>query len=241
MALHLHDHSLSNTHPTPTSLGVNIYLDESGDLGYPNGSKFFVFGAVIVKTCNDDACCVKRIRRANKKIQKYYSYDEIKSSKLHGHCREVVINEIMKGSYDFAYSLLRKEDVTDKNKFLDKSSFYNWIAAKLVEDIIGKYNFKSDVNIIIDKSLYGIQQKEFNTTLLHRNSDKFYYLKNLDPKIFHCDSKTECGIQIADMVAGTVFHHYTRYNRQPHVDGNFFPRICQKTTVALDFFKGRRK
>jgi hypothetical protein len=235
------EHSSHYVHPIPSAFGVNIYLDESGDLGYPNGSKFFVFGAVIVKTCDDDKCCEKRIRRANKKIQKYYAYDEIKSSKLHGYCREVVINEIMKGSYDFAYSLLRKEDVTNKSKFLDKSSFYNWIAAKLVEDIIKKYGFKSDVNVIIDKSLYGIQQQQFNTTLLHRNSDKFYYLNNLDAKIFHCDSKSECGIQIADIIAGTVFHHYTRHNCKPQADGNFFPKICEKITVALDFYKGRRK
>jgi hypothetical protein len=235
------EHSEHYIHPIPSSLGVNIYLDESGDLAYPGRSKFFVFGAVIVKTCDDDKCCVTRIRRANKKIQKFYKFNEIKSSQLHGYCREVVVKEIMKGSYDFAYSLLRKDDVIDKSKFLDKSSLYNWIAAKLVEDIIGKYNFKSDVNIIIDKSLYGIQQKEFDTTLLHRNSDKFYYLKNLDAKIFHCDSKTECGIQIADMIAGTVYHHYTRHERKPYSDGNFFPRICEKTTVALDFFKGRRK
>jgi len=225
--------------PAPSPLGVNIYMDESGDLGYPNGSPYFVFGAVIVKNNDDEICCQKRVKRAKKKIWKFYKFDELKSSNLHDQCREVVIHELLKGSYDFAYSLLRKNDV--KPELRDTTGLYGWLAAKLVEEVIIDYGFKTDVNVIIDKSLYGIQEHEFNKTLLNRNFDRFNRYPNLAVEIYHCNSKTECGIQIADVVAGTVFRHYTKYNRNPSHEYNFFPQICEKTKIALDFFKGRRK
>ena len=234
-----HRHFLSDVHPVPSPLGVNIYIDESGDLGYPDGSKFFVFGAVIVKNNDDEECCKTRVMRAKRKIWDEYKFDELKSSNLHDDCREIVVKEILKGNFDFAYCLLRKEDVSEN--FRSTSGLYNWLAAKLVEEIIIEYGFRSDVNVIIDKSLYGIRQHDFNQTMLSRNFDRFNRIPSLDVKIFHCNSKVEYGIQVADIVAGTVYRHYTKYNRNPAPEYNFFPQICEKTTVALDFFKGRRK
>jgi hypothetical protein len=143
--MNIHDH----LEPPPiSSLGVNIYMDESGDLGYPNGSEFFVFGAIIVKSSHDEICCKKAVTRAKKKISNDYSYDELKSSKLREKCRETVIKEILKGSYDFGYCLLRKNDVREERR--NTASLYNWLAPKLVEDIIMRYGFKADVNLIID-------------------------------------------------------------------------------------------
>ena len=239
MVLNQHRHLLSDTHPNPSPLGVNIYIDESGDLGYPDGSEFFVFGGIIVKNSDDEMCCKKYAKRAKKKIWPHYTFDELKSSNLHDESRRIVVYELLKGTYDFAYSLLRKNDVIPELR--NTSGLYNWLAAKLVEEIIIEYGFRSDVNVIIDKSLYGVQQKEFNQTILSRNFDRFNHYPNLNVKIFHCNSKMEYGIQIADIVAGTVYRHYTKFNRNPAHEYNFFPQVCDKTTVALDFFKGRRK
>jgi len=209
MASIQHRHTVSDKHPIPSPLGVNIYIDESGDLGYPDGSKFFVFGAVIVKNHNDEKCCKKHVMRAKREIWGSYKFDELKSSNLHDECREIVIKEILKGDYDFAYSLLRKDEV--KSDLRSTSGLYNWLAALLVEEIIIKYGFKSDVNVIIDKSLNGIRQLDFNQTLMARSFDRFNRFPCLEVKIFHHNSKTEYGIQIADIVAGTVYRHYTKY------------------------------
>lgn len=232
-------HFLHYSHPSPSPLGVNIYIDESGDLGYPNGSDYFVFGAVIVKNVMDELDCKTHTRRAKKKIRSSYKSEELKNSNLRDNCRKIVVCEIIKGSYDFAYVLLRKSEVHEHLR--NTQGLYHWLAAKLVEEIIIEYGFKADVNVIIDKSLNGIQQSRFNQTLLIRNFDRFNHLPDLNVKIFHCDSKTECGIQIADIVAGSVYQHYTRFRCDPSPDDNHFPRICDKTKVALDFFKGRRK
>ncbi|MDD1687264.1 DUF3800 domain-containing protein, partial [Methanoregula sp.] len=93
---------------------------------------------------------------------------------------------------------------------------------------------------IIDKSLNGIRQLDFNQTLLARSFDRFNRFPSLEVKIFHHNSKTEYGIQIADIVAGTVYRHYTKYGCKPYVEGNHFPKLCDKMKIALDFFKGRR-
>jgi hypothetical protein len=233
-----HDHSSLNSDPCPSSVGVNIYIDESGDLGFCGGSDFFAFGGVIAKNSEDYLDCKTHVRRAKKKVWNQYKEDELKSSKLRGDNRKAVICELLKGQYDFAYLLLRKDQV-DVHLKNTPFGLYNWLAANLVENIIVEYGFRADVNIIIDRSLTGIKQEEFNHTVHSRKLDKFPYLSNLKYKLLHCNSKTVCGIQIADMVAGCVFQHYERFEGKPYLDYNFFPRIYEKSNVKLDFFNGR--
>ena len=110
-----------------------------------------------------------------------------------------------------------------------------------MEDVIIQYGFRADVNVIIDKSLSGIRQHEFNQTLANRKSDRFNHLSNLDVKILHCNSKTECGIQVSDIVAGCVYQHYARYGCDPTPEYNYFPQIYERSTVKLDFFEGRQR
>jgi hypothetical protein len=238
MANTRHDHSLSDRHPCPSSVGVNVYVDESGDLGFYGGSDFFVFGAVIVKTVEDELDCKTYTRRAMKKILATYKEDELKSSKLRENNRKVVIEELLGGGYDFAYLLLRKDQVSEtlKNK---PFGLYNWLAAKLLEDIIITYGFRADVNMIIDRAFNGVRQYEFNQTVVNRGQDRFPHLENLDVKIFPRNSKTECGIQIADVVAGCVFQHYERYRGNPTPEYNYFPRIYERSHVRMDFFENK--
>jgi len=112
----LHPHFTPDKHPLPSPLGVNVYIDESGDLGFYGGSDFFVFGGVIVKNIEDELDCKTHVRRAKKKIWKLYKEDELKSSKLRDNNRKLVVGEILKGQYDFAYALLRKKQVGDHLK-----------------------------------------------------------------------------------------------------------------------------
>lgn len=239
MPPHKHYHIQSDKHPYPSSVGVNIYIDESGDLGFCGGSDFFVFGGVIAKTIEDELDCKTQTRRAMKKILGTYKEDELKSSKLRENNRKIVIGELLKGQYDFAYLLLRKDQVSDSLKNVP-FGIYNWLAANLLENIIIHYGFRADVNVIIDRAFNGIRQYEFNQTVISRGFDRFPRLSNLEVNIFPRNSKTECGIQIADVVAGCVFQHYEKYRGDPTPEYNYFPQIYGKSTVKLDFFDGRR-
>lgn len=231
----------TRSYPYPSSFGVNIYIDESGDLGFAGTTDFFVLGAVIAKSESDVREIKKYGRRALKDISnKGYNLDELKSSKLKDYeKRNLVISQLLKSNLDFAYCLLRKNDVNKDDR--ESSKWYNWLSAKLVEGIIHEYGFKSDVNVIIDKSLNGIRRENFDHCIKARKSDIFNNRENLNINLFHIDSKIDEGIQFADMVAGTVYRHYTYFNCEPQHNDNFFPDICKKTTLALDFFKGRRK
>ena len=79
--------------------------------GLSKGERLFCFGAVIVKNDEDELDCKTHTRRARKKILNSYRFEELKNSKLRDNCRKIVIHEIIKGSYDFAYVLLRKNEV----------------------------------------------------------------------------------------------------------------------------------
>lgn len=234
-----HIHGSLDRHPCPSSFGVNIYVDESGDLGFCGGSKFFVFGCVIVKNIEDELDCKTQVRRSMKKIFKNYKDDELKSTNLREENRKIVIEELLKGQYDFAYLLLRKDQVSES---LKNTPFgvYNWLAANLLENIILHYGFRADVNVIIDRAFTGIRQYEFNQTVISRRHDRFRHLSNLEVNIFPRNSKTECGIQIADVVAGCVFQHYEKFKCDPTPEYNYFPQIFKRSKITLDFFNGRQ-
>jgi len=188
--------------------------------------EFFVFGGIIAKNTDDESCCKKHAKRAKKKIWPDYTFDELKSSNLHEECRKIVVYELLKGTYDFAYCLLRKNAV--RPELRNTSGLYNWLAAKLVEEIIIEYGFKSDVNVIIDKSLYGVQQKKFNQTILSRNFDRFNQFRISKSKYFIATQRlnVEFRLQILLLARFTVIIQNS--TEIPHRNTIFFHKCVIK-------------
>ena len=136
---------------------------------------------------------------------------------------------------DIVYALLRKkqvyQDLTEKNQII-----YNYLCGSLMDIIISQYNISEPVNLFIDKSLYGIHRDHFNDYLIYKMMDS----RTIGPdigmiSIVHVDSAQEPCIQAADFVAGAVHKRY-RDNDDQH-----YRLIAHKTTIELDYFKGRQK
>ena len=223
--------------PIPSPFGINIYIDESGDLGFPNGSDYFVLGAVIAPQKIHIEQCNTCVGRAKRKISKNYPYDELKSHRLKEENREKVAREILKTDLNFGYLLLRKKEVIADR--WNHHSLYNWLTAKLIEKVIFQYYLKADVHVIIDKSLYGINREEFNHCIKARKVDIFNGRDNLNVDILHVNSEKVAGIQVADFIAGTTYQHYSRYKENPTDQYNFFPQIYERSTIRLNFFENQ--
>ena len=144
---------------------MEIYLDESGNLGRlgARASKidpYFVIAALIVRDDLPIKRCIKDIRR--RKIKKKYKVrSELKFSNSDETIRRRVLECVGRTNNDIAFALLRKyqvdEDLRDKPQVV-----YNYLCKQLLYRIIGKYELSGTINMIVDRSLYGVQRENFD-------------------------------------------------------------------------------
>ncbi|WP_265581581.1 DUF3800 domain-containing protein [Methanofollis aquaemaris] len=218
---------------------MNIYIDESGDLGFSgNSSSYFIVGAIIAEGPEKVQQCKTCMKRVKKKFpKKYKNISELKYHNTDDTYRRRVLECISRTDVDIAYAVLRKEQVyinlRDKRQVL-----YNYITGSLVSTILSEYGCSHDVNVIIDKSLDGVVRDEFDKYLLYRSMEEHSnHTGEHDLEILHADSKKNHCIQAVDFIAGAVHRHY----REPLPYNDYYSVFENRITIALDYFNGRRK
>ena len=209
---------------------MKIYLDESGNLGglganASDADPYFVLAVLIVREGLPIRRCIKNIRR--KKIKKKYKKtSEIKFSNSDDNIRRRVLECIGRTDNDVAYAILRKGQVNEGLQ--DKSQIvYNYICKQLLSRIIGKYAISGPVEIIVDKSLYGVQRENFNDYV----EGKIGQRTSTDIEVTHVDSRQCSCVQAMDFLAGAIGRKYRDKN------DSYYAQIEQRVTIGLDFFK----
>lgn len=229
---------ISDLAPSPS--GVNIYIDESGDLGFiGRNSPYFVIGAIIVEGPEKVQRLKTCMNRVKKKLpKKYNGIPELKYHNTDDIYRRRVLECISKTGVDIAFLLLRKEQVYPRLRS-QHQILYNYLTGSLVSTVISDYGFSSDVNLIIDKSLDGVVREEFDRYLVFRSLENgsFRHPVMCQLEIKHADSKQNLCIQAADFIAGTVHRHFRGY--LPSDD--HYHLIEGNVKIGLDFFNGRLK
>lgn len=225
---------------TPSPSGANIYIDESGDLGFTErSSPYFVIVAVIAEgpeKAQQVKTCMSRVRK--KLPRKYRDIPELKYHNTDDTYKRRVLECISRTNVDIAYLLLRKEQVYPHLRD-ERQILYNYLTGSLVSAIVADYEFSSDVNVIIDKSLDGVVREEFDKYLVFRSLENGLSRQpsRCQLEVLHVDSKQNLCIQAADFVAGTVHRHFRDYL----LYADHYSVIENNITVCLDFFNGRRR
>ncbi|GAB6284065.1 MAG: hypothetical protein STSR0009_02640 [Methanoregula sp.] len=147
-----------------------------------------------------------------------------------------ILSCIASADVDIAYCVLRKEQVYVHLRS-NHQIIYNYPAGSLISHIIQRYSPRDDVEIIVDKSLNGIQGEAFDQHLVYKTFEKN---QSYDPAairidIEHMDSMNDPCIQAADFIAGAL-HYYYRNN-----DDTYTSIINEKITLVFDYFNGPQK
>lgn len=84
------------------------------------------------------------------------------------------------------------------------------MTASLISEILTHYQPTESVEVIIDRSLNGIQREEFDEYLLYKiqNRSEMRMLSEDQIEISHVDSQSEPCIQAVDFIAGAIHEHY---------------------------------
>jgi len=199
-----------------------MYIDESGDLGFKEGSsKFIIISALVIEDYRELDRIIKNMRR-NKFKKELAKMNELKAYNLYNPIRVYMLKKLSSiPNIKIFHVILEKRKVFSDYLKSDKHKLYNFIAGKLAKNIL-----MNDINveIKIDRSKGNIfLQKDFND----------YFKKMLEEssngvkcKIEHSYSHTWAGLQFADLLAWCCFQKFE----------NKDPSYLEKLNIEQEFY-----
>ena len=183
-----------------------IYIDESGDLGDSySSSKYFVIGAIMVDNPEKLIRIIKKTKKKNTKSTRYCH--EIKGSKTDKYIIKKILGKINNIGYEVCAIFLDKKNLHSVPNFYNHHMLYDELAAELAQ----KIKIISPTCIIVDKSKFK-QEHIYNFNNLF--SSKLNNVDNHPISIIHGDSINYKGLQIADIIAWSIFKCLEQNNSQ---------------------------
>ena len=190
---------------------IYVYIDESGSIHKNSKTKYFAVGGYF--TFEKDKLKIKaKYKQENLKLKKLkkLSFDtEIKSFDMSEEEKINILNKIQDidtfhGCVKvFDKSLMRKEIV-------DSNIFFNYAVKVLIIDciipILNLQEINESIEFIISIDNRNIRVGELNNLETYLKTEFCIY--NDDFKITYYDSKTNYGIQLADLIVNTYYNYY---------------------------------
>jgi len=183
---------------------VFVYIDESGDLCFSEGSsKVFVVGYLA---CNDPLILqrsLKRIRQGKLK-KELKDMPEFKFYEASDKVKGLVFERL--GSLDITcgYVAVNKDRVNLSLRG-KKTILYNYFTRQLLDDVITFYDNEKKITVLMDKPYSNRNLRESMNEYLSRMASRIS-ASRLD--ILHEDSCKCAGIQFVDFIVGAVRRKY---------------------------------
>ena len=185
-----------------------VYLDESGDLGFGQGStKYFTIAFVIVKDPVPFRRCVKAV-----KIKHHIPREvELKGNTTREVVKKDLLSRFLELDMEVHAITVKKENVEPKLR-KDTNILYNYmVGLSLVERILWE-PAGAKVVINVDRRIISITSGfNFNQYL----SYKIWYereRRDIDLEIHHLDSHQAYAIQGIDVICNSIFRKYNSNN-----------------------------
>jgi len=198
---------------------VDIYVDESGDLGFSLGSsRFFIVSYLI---CDNSTPIVRVMKRflGRSKTKKRYAGKELKFSGSRSEIREQILTKLLNVEWTAGLIILEKDQVKANLRKIPDVLYNYTILEFLMRDLLSFYDNIAPINIHIDRSKDRTRAEAFNLYAFDKASYIWQQvLKRKTPfnlgnlTVEHCYSHSNKCVQVADFIAGAAFQRYERGN-----------------------------
>ncbi len=209
---------------------MQVYLDESGSIVnglVPKASEsipYFVLAALILKEDLPIKRCIKEIRQKRIK-KKYKKTSELKFNDSDDPIKRRILECIGSTNNDIGYAVLCNLDIRHE---VEPQLIYNEVCRQLIYKIINNYSVSGRMEVIMDKSLYGIRRANFDAHMADR-SGMLVPVSLSEIKVVHADSKACPYIQAVDFIAGAI-------NRKFRDDDDlYYQKIHNRVAVSFNF------
>ena len=178
-----------------------IYIDESGELA--KQTNYFVFGAVIT---NNPKNLEKIINKTRRKYQKQLgNISEIKGYSTDDYIIKKMLKKLYNTSSKVVGIILDKKYIYRIPQNQNYNILYDTLASKLAKEI----TINDSTSIIIDKC----KNKEYEIINFNKRFiSNLNNTKNYPINVKHANSINYKGLQIADIVAWSIFQSAERNN-----------------------------
>lgn len=190
---------------------VYVYLDESGSIHKNSKTRYFAVGGYFTFE-EDNIKIIAKYKKENLELKRKKGLDldaEIKSYNMTEDEKIKILNKIQNintfhGCVKvFDKSFMRKEIV-------DSNIFFNYAVKVLITDciipLLNLQNVNEEIEFIISIDNRNIRVGELNNLETYLKTEFCVY--NDDFKITYYDSKTNYGIQLADLIVNTFYNSY---------------------------------
>lgn len=195
-----------------------ICIDESGDTG-KNGGRYFVIAAIEMSN-------PKRLKNIVRKFCIKRGLTEIKGTFLRVPERQELINKLNRiDDYSITYLVLDKENFKRKD-MLGQNILFNYLSSFVFQDIFKKTD-KQEICLCFDNRTVKTSSKFSLPDYLMTKTIEWNIEKDI--KFNFCEPKSHRGIQVADLVANTIFQHY-RYNQD-----HFYKQLKIRKSIKFPY------
>lgn len=190
---------------------IYVYLDESGSIHKNSKTKYFAVGGYF--SLEQDKLKIKaKYKKENLKLKRMKKIDldtEIKSYDMEEIEKIDIFNKIQDiDTFQGCVKVFNKQAM--KKEIVDSNIFFNYAVKVLINDCIlptlNLQNLNEPIEFIISIDNRNIRVGELNNLETYLKTE--FCMFDDDFKIKYYDSKTNYGIQLADLIVNTFYNKY---------------------------------
>ena len=190
---------------------IYVYLDESGSIHKNSKARYFAVGGYF--SLEQDKLKIKATyKRENLKLKRIKEIDldkEIKSYDMEENEKINILNKIQDiDTFQGCVKVFDKQAM--RKEIVDSNIFFNYAVKVLIQDCIlstlDLQSINEPIDFIISIDNRNIRVGDLNNLETYLKTE--FCLFNDDFKITYYDSKTNYGIQLADLIVNTFYNKY---------------------------------
>jgi len=190
---------------------IYVYLDESGSIHKNSKTRYFAVGGYF--TFEKDKMKIKaKYKQENLKLKKSKNLSldsEIKSYDMTEEEKINIFNKIQ--DIDTFHGCVKVFDKSSmKKEIIDSNIFFNYAVKVLITDcilpVLNLQELDEPIEFIISIDNRNIRVGELNNLETYLKTE--FYIYDDDFSITYYDSKTNYGIQLADLTVNTFYNYY---------------------------------
>lgn len=217
---------------------IYVYLDESGSIHKNSHTKYFAVGGYfsLEEDKNKITSLYKKINKKIKDSRNIPLEKELKSYDILNIEKKEIFSEVQDIDTFFGCVKVFEKNMM-KKEIVESNIFFNYAVKLVFQDcivpLLKNISKKSSIEFIVSIDNRNIRVGELNNLQTYLKTE--FCLYNFNFKVTYYDSRTNYGIQLADLIVNTFYNYY----KDKKIVSEVIP-VLKKKNFRISLFPGYR-